>query len=131
MRDHRKLRVFSIADRLTVQIYRATASFPKTETFGLSAQMRRASISVPSNIVEGCARKSKRDYLRFLYIAYGSSRELEYHVHLALRLGYLDDSEYKSLNAHCVQTSKHLNRLIRSIELNSIAPVSGPQPPAN
>ena len=77
MRDHRKLRVFALADRLAMEIYQATASFPKSETFSLTAQMRRASISVPSNVVEGCARRSEREYLRFLNVAYGSSRELD------------------------------------------------------
>lgn len=78
MRDHTKLRAFELADDLTLTLYRVTKSFPKEETFRLISLMRRAAISVPSNIVEGCARESQGDYHRFLEIAFGSLRELHY-----------------------------------------------------
>ena len=78
MRDHTKLRAFELADEVTVLVYRVTAEFPREELYGLTSQMRRAAVSVPSNIVEGCARDSQADYLRFLYIAFGSLRELHY-----------------------------------------------------
>ena len=68
MRDHIKLRAFELADEVAVLVYRMTAGFPREEMYGLTSQMRRAAISVPSNIVEGCARDSQADYLRFLYI---------------------------------------------------------------
>jgi len=71
MRDHTKLRAFELADEVAMLIYKATAGFPKEETFGLTTQMRRSAVSVPSNIVEGCARDSEADYLRFLNIAFG------------------------------------------------------------
>ena len=73
MRDHTKLRAFELADEVTVLIYRATRGFPKEEIYGLTSQMRRAAVSVPSNIVEGCARESQTEYLRFLEIAFGSA----------------------------------------------------------
>ena len=78
MRDHTKLRAFELADEVVLLIYRATREFPEEEIYGLTSQMRRAAVSVPSNIVEGCARESQAEYLRFLEIAFGSLRELHY-----------------------------------------------------
>ena len=89
MRDHTKLRAFELADEVVVLVYRTTAAFPKEELFGLTSQMRRAAVSVSSNIVEGCARDSETEYLRFLNIAFGSLRELHYQLNLAKRLGFL------------------------------------------
>lgn len=115
MRDHTKLRAFQLADELAVAVYRATRSFPKQEQFGLTSQMRRAAVSVPSNIVEGCARKTQRDYLHFLDIAFGSFRELEYQLSLAYRLGYLEVGEFQALEPKCTELSKVLSSLIRSL----------------
>jgi len=82
--------------------------------------MRRAAVSVPSNIVEGCARESKADYVRFLDIASGSLRELEYQASLAHRLGYLPDSEHLSSTLN--ETSKVLGALIRSLRRRPASP---------
>lgn len=89
MRDHTKLRAFEMADNLAVLIYQVTAEFPREELYGLTSQIRRAAVSVPSNIVEGCARESQPDYLRFLTMAFGSLRELHYQLDLSKRLGFL------------------------------------------
>ena len=115
MRDHTKLRAFELADALALLTYRQTKSFPSDERFGLTAQMRRAAVSIASNIVEGCARASEAEYVRFLDIAYGSARELEYQTSLALRLGYLEASDAAQLIALCIETSKVLGGLIRSL----------------
>jgi len=106
MRDYRKLHVFDTVDQLALLVYRETDLFPKREVFGITAQMRRAAVSVPSNIVEGCARESAADYLHFLTMAYGSAKELEYQVSLAERLGYLRDAQ--PLRKSCDRASREL-----------------------
>ena len=114
MRDHKKLRAFELADEVVIRVYRATAGFPKEELFGLTSQLRRAAISVPSNIVEGCARESKADYTRFFTIAFGSLRELHYQLTLSRRLGYLSEEDSAEIEARVLETEKVLNGLIRS-----------------
>ena len=115
MRDHTKLRAFELADSLALLTYRMTKQFPKDELFGLTSQMRLAAVSIASNIVEGCARSSEADFLRFLEIAYGSAREVEYQISLAKRLAYLNEADADELTKCSVETSKVLNGLIRSL----------------
>ncbi len=115
MRDHRKLRAFELADEVAVLVYRVTAGFPKEEIYGLTSQIRRAAVSVPSNIVEGCARDSQADYLRFLYIAFGSLRELRYQLGLSTRLGFLSNKDASISEEKIIEAEKVLNGLIRSL----------------
>ncbi len=89
MRDQRKLRAIEVADELALAVYSATKTFPREEQFGLTSQLRRAALSIASNIVEGCARTSQPDYIRFLDMAFGSAREVEYQLSVAARLNYL------------------------------------------
>lgn len=115
MRDHTKLRAFELADRLALTTYHVTTGFPRAEQFCLTSQMRRAGVSIPSNIVEGCARHTENDYVHFLDVAYGSSRELQYQASLAHRLGFLSIDLYAQINAECTETSKVLNGLINAL----------------
>ena len=115
MRDHTKLRAFELADEIALLIYRATSGFPKEELYGLTSQMRRAAVSVPSNIVEGCARDSQADYLRFLIIAFASLRELHYQLSLSKRLGFLGSQDSALLETKIIETEKVLNGLIRAL----------------
>jgi four helix bundle protein len=115
MRDHRKLRAFELADQLTLATYAATRSFPREEQFGLTSQLRRAAVSVASNIIEGCARHSQADYVRFLDTAYASGRELAYQFSLAERLNYLSAADAVSLQALADETNRVLAGLIVSL----------------
>ena len=115
MRDHTKLRAFELADEVAVLVYRVTAGFPKEEMFGLTSQIRRSAVSVPSNIVEGCARDSEADYLRFLNIAFGSLREMNYQLNLSNRLGFLPNDDSSLIEPKFVETEKVLNGLIRAL----------------
>ena len=112
MRDHTKLRAFELADSIAVEIYRLTAAFPKDELFGLTSQMRRAAVSVVSNIVEGCAYDSQAEYRHFLEIAFGSLKELHYQYGLALWLSYVKGAD---LDEKMTETEKVLGALIRSM----------------
>ena len=115
MRDHTTLRAFQLADELAIHIYHISLNFPKEEMFGLTSQMRRCAVSVPSNIVEGSARESQAEYLRFLEIAFGSLRELHYQFGLALRIGYISQNKTDDLESKLTETEKVLGSLIRSL----------------
>ena len=90
MGDFKKLRAWEAADDLVVAVYQATNSFPADERYGLRSQLRRAAVSVPSNIAEGAGRNSNPEFRRFIQIALGSANEVAYQVHLAGRLGYIE-----------------------------------------
>lgn len=113
MRDYRKLKAFELADELVLMVYTATACFPKEEMFGLTSQIRRAAVSVPSNIVEGCSRNTEKDYLHFLDIAYGSTKELMYQLSLARRLGYVKDTA--DIESKVEEIAKVLSGLINAL----------------
>ncbi len=112
----RKIKAWQLADRLAIEVYRATKGFPREEIYGLTSQMRRCAVSVPANIVEGSLRKYLKEYEQFLHIAMASLGELEYYVHLSKELGYLSEDQHKTLNALREETGKTLYGLIKWVE---------------
>ncbi len=115
MRDFTKLHAFRLADELAIQVHRVTRLFPGSERFAFTLQLRTAALSVPSNIVEGCSRHTERDFLRFLDIAYGSSREVQYQLSLARRLELADPALILTVERKSEETSKVLAALINSL----------------
>ena len=115
MRDHRKLRAFELADNLVLLVYSITKTFPKDEQFSLTSQVRRAAVSIASNIVEGCARQSQADYVRFLDMALGSAREVEYQLTIAQRLGYMRADTAREVTQQADETARVLAGLLRSL----------------
>jgi four helix bundle protein len=109
-KDHKELEAWKRAMRLAREVYRVSSGFPKEEQFGLLPQLRRAAVSVPSNIAEGAARNSDKELVRFLYIAMGSIAELETQLLLAKEFGYLRDGMIFSL---LEETRKPLSGLIK------------------
>ena len=116
LKNYKELQVWQKGYQLCLQIFKITKKFPKEEQYGLNSQIRRAAVSVPSNIAEGYGRKTTPDYLRSLYIAYGSNCELETQIMLSRDLNYifLNDSE-KLLN-EIREVERMLKALIKSLE---------------
>ena len=115
MRDYHTLEVATQARELAVAIYEVTGAFPPPERYGLAAQMRRAAISIPSNIAEGTGRSGDREFLRFLYIALGSATELAIQLEVASALRLIDAARYGSLADRTNHVQRMLNRLTASV----------------
>lgn len=115
-RDFRKIKAWQRADTLAQAIYTATRDFPKEERYGLTSQMRRSAVSIAANIAEGSARSGQNDYLRFLNVALGSFRELEYYCYLAEALGYLPKSNHLHLEEKLGEVGRTLHGLTRSVQ---------------
>ena len=115
MRNFRELLVWQKAHDLALEVYCDTKGFPVDERFGLTVQLRRAAVSIASNIAEGCGRGSDKDFARFLGIAAGSASEVEYQILLARDLGYLTEENYNRLNSHVNEVKRILNSFIQSL----------------
>uniref|UniRef100_A0A7C4Y4E2 Four helix bundle protein n=1 Tax=candidate division WOR-3 bacterium TaxID=2052148 RepID=A0A7C4Y4E2_UNCW3 len=116
MKPHKKLDIWGKSIRFVTLLYKKLQKFPNEEQFGLSMQLKRAAISIPSNIAEGAARKSKKDYVHYLYIARGSISEVDAQLEIARELGFLNDEDYKELQGILDELSKMLNGLINSLK---------------
>jgi len=115
MKDFRKLLVWEKSHLLALAVYKTTSLFPKAEIYGLTSQMRRAAVSIPSNIAEGCGRKTEAELSHFMQIAMGSSSELEYQLTLAHDLHYLDDNTFQELEKTLVETRRMLNSFLQKL----------------
>ena len=113
-RPHRNLDVWKKSMMLAKNIYGATTVFPKSEIYGLTAQMRRAAVSVASNLAEGAARRSGKEFRQFISIAQGSLSELDTQLDLSSMLGYLEQDIHEKLMSEVTDISKMLFGLSRS-----------------
>lgn len=112
MKTHKDLDVWKKAVDFVTDLYKETQNFPKEELYGLTSQMRRAAISVPSNIAEGAARQSNKEYIRFLYISLGSLMEIDTQLIIALNLEYIEIKKYEVLKVDIDEIGRMLNGLI-------------------
>ena len=115
LKSYKELVGYQKGYNLSLQIYKVTKDYPHDERFGLTSQMRRSAVSIPCNIAEGYSRKNVKEYLQFLYIAYGSCSELETLLSLSRDLGLLDSEKYSMIYALQEEVSKILNGLIKSL----------------
>ena len=111
-----KLDVWKLADEMAYQVYLITRSFPKEEIYGLTSQLRRAALSVPTNIVEGYSRKGDKELAHFTNISLGSMAETKYLVYFAHRLGYLPETEYNEINSGYETLGKKLWRFYEKVQ---------------
>ena len=116
LKNYKELKVWQKAYHLCIEIYKITKDFPKEERYGLTSQIRRASVSVPSNIAEGYGRKTTREYIQALYVAYGSNCELETQILLSGDLGYIKPEDLEKLQGVLEDVERMLMGLIRSLE---------------
>ena len=115
MRDFKQLQVWQKAHRFVLEVYRHTKSFPADERYGLVAQVRRASVSIASNIAEGAGREGERELARYLSMAAGSASEAEYQLLLAHDLGYLSAELHRDLDEQVNEIKRMLNSFLRTL----------------
>jgi four helix bundle protein len=118
MKDFRQLKVWEKSHQLALAVYKVTAKFPKEELYGLTSQIRRASMSVPTNIAEGCGRNTDAEFARFLQIAMGSASETEYQLLLSHDLGFLTKAQYDQLNTDVTEIKRMLASLLKTLRAN-------------
>ena len=110
------LNVWKKGHKLTLAVYKATASFPREELYGLTSQIRRSCSSIPATIAEGCGRNGDTELARFLSIAMGSASELEYHLLLARDLNFLETTEYRELTEEVTEVKRMLTSFIKKLK---------------
>jgi four helix bundle protein len=115
LRDFRELKVWEKSHRLVLDVYEASGTFPREETYGLTAQLRRCSVSIPANIAEGCGRSGEAELGRFMLISMGSASELECHLLLARDLGFLSARDYEDLSRRTREVKRMLSTFITKL----------------
>jgi four helix bundle protein len=115
MKTHKDLNVWKDSIELVIAIYTVTKGFPREETYGITSQIRRAAVSIPANISEGAARNYSKEFIRFLRIAQGSLSEFETLLYISLKLNYLDENIFKTLQGKVCKVNSQLSGLIKSI----------------
>jgi four helix bundle protein len=111
----RQLKVWEKSHQMTLAAYRITSAFPRDERYGMSSQLRRSAASIGANIAEGCGRRSRREFARFLTIALGSASEFEYHLLLAFDLGLVEAGDYQLLEANVTEAKRMLTGFIKKL----------------
>jgi four helix bundle protein len=119
MSSYQNLIIWQKAIDLVKQIYTITNNFPKSELYGLTSQIRRASVSIPSNIAEGHGRRTSKEFAQFYSVAYGSTLELETQLYLAKELGFLSNEDYGKIHQNLQEVSKMLNSITYKLKLKS------------
>ncbi len=122
LKNYKELKVWQKAYQSCLEVYKITRGFPSDERYGLTSQMRRAAVSVPSNIAEGYGRKTTPEYIRSLYFAYGSNCELETQISLSGDLGYMKAQEEEILQKNIGEVERMLKALIKSLESKRLNP---------
>jgi len=122
LKNYKELKVWEKSYQLCLEIYRITKVFPKEERYGLTSQIRRAAVSIPSNIAEGYGRKTTLEYIHSLYVAYGSNCELETQILLSGDLGYVNAEKKEKLQADIGEVERMLKALIKSLENKHLNP---------
>jgi len=111
-KPHKKLTLWHAAMDLVLTVYKFTEEFPQHEKYGITNQIRRSAVSIPANIAEGAARQTKKEFMQFLHISQGSLSELDTHLELAKRLGYLTVKNWNALDPDMVHIDKMISGLI-------------------
>ena len=115
MVDYRKYIVWQKSHQLVLDMYKVTATYPKSEQFNLISQINRACLSIPTNIAEGCGRETQKELIRYLYISSGSAHELEYLILVSKDLNFIPENLYFKLNSDINEIKKMLAALIRKV----------------
>ena len=122
LKNYKDLKVWQKSYQFCLEVYRITKAFPKEEIYGLTSQIRRSAVSIPSNIAEGYGRKTTPEYIRSLYFAYGSNCELETQISLSGDLGYMKAQEKEMLQRSIGEVERMLKALIKSLQNKRLNP---------